>query len=79
MNFDFSEDQKLLQQTARDFLEEYSPLSVCREVLEEAGLTAVLARLGHRAAAVQRLPQELQSRIEPQRSSLHLTLFHVWD
>jgi acyl-CoA dehydrogenase len=34
MNFDFSEDQKLLQQTARDFLEEYSPLSVCREVLE---------------------------------------------
>ncbi len=34
MNFDFSEDQKLLQQTARDFLDEHSPLSVCREVLE---------------------------------------------
>ena len=34
MNFDFSEDQKLLQKTARDFLEEHSPLSVCREILE---------------------------------------------
>jgi alkylation response protein AidB-like acyl-CoA dehydrogenase len=34
MNFDFSEDQKLLQQTAKDFLDEYAPLSVCREVLE---------------------------------------------
>ena len=40
MNFDFSEDQKLLQQTARDFLEEYSPLSVCREVLESDQLYA---------------------------------------
>jgi acyl-CoA dehydrogenase len=34
MNFDFSDDQKLLQQTAKDFLDEHSPLSVCREVLE---------------------------------------------
>jgi alkylation response protein AidB-like acyl-CoA dehydrogenase len=34
MNFDFSEDQKLLQQTAKDFLEEHAPLTVCREVLE---------------------------------------------
>jgi acyl-CoA dehydrogenase len=34
MNFDFSEEQKLLQQTTRDFLAEHSPLSVCREVLE---------------------------------------------
>ena len=34
MNFDFSEDQKLLQKTTRDFLEDNSPLSVCREVLE---------------------------------------------
>ncbi|MEE8580142.1 MAG: acyl-CoA dehydrogenase family protein [Myxococcota bacterium] len=34
MNFDFSEDQKLLQQTAKDYLQEHSPLSVCREVLE---------------------------------------------
>jgi len=34
MNLDFSEDQKLLKQTARDYLEEYAPLTVCREVLE---------------------------------------------
>jgi len=34
MNLDFSEDQKLLQKTTRDFLAEHSPLSVCREVLE---------------------------------------------
>lgn len=34
MNFDFSEDQKLLQQTARDYLEANAPLSVCRRVLE---------------------------------------------
>ena len=34
MNFDFSEEQKLLQQTTRDFLAEHSPLSVCREILE---------------------------------------------
>ena len=34
MNFDFSEDQKLLQKTARDFLAEHSPLAVNRRVLE---------------------------------------------
>ncbi len=34
MNFDFSDDQKLLQQTARDYLAEHSPLTVCREILE---------------------------------------------
>ncbi|MGH7856576.1 MAG: acyl-CoA dehydrogenase family protein, partial [Candidatus Binatia bacterium] len=34
MNFDFSEDQKILQKTARDYLEENAPLAVCREVLE---------------------------------------------
>ena len=34
MNFDFSEDQKLLQKTARDFLEENASLAVCREVIE---------------------------------------------
>ncbi len=34
MNFDFSDDQKLLQQTARDFLEEQKSLEVCREVLQ---------------------------------------------
>ena len=34
MNFDFSEDQKLLQKAARDFLEDRSPLQVNRDVLE---------------------------------------------
>ena len=34
VNFDFSEDQKLLQQTAKDYLAEHSPLTVCREVFE---------------------------------------------
>jgi len=34
MNFDFSDDQKLLQQTARDYLADNAPLSVCREILE---------------------------------------------
>jgi alkylation response protein AidB-like acyl-CoA dehydrogenase len=34
MNFDFSDDQKLLQQTARDYLAEHAPLAVCREILE---------------------------------------------
>ncbi|MCS5635522.1 MAG: acyl-CoA/acyl-ACP dehydrogenase [Myxococcota bacterium] len=34
MNFDFSDDQKFLQQTARDYLAEHAPLSACREILE---------------------------------------------
>ncbi|HUI27706.1 MAG TPA: acyl-CoA dehydrogenase family protein [Candidatus Kryptonia bacterium] len=34
MNFDFSDDQKLLQKTAREYLTEHAPLSVCRAVLE---------------------------------------------
>jgi acyl-CoA dehydrogenase len=34
MNFDFSDDQKLLQQTARDYLAENAPLSACRAILE---------------------------------------------
>jgi alkylation response protein AidB-like acyl-CoA dehydrogenase len=34
MNFDFSEEQKLLQKTARDFLEDQAPLSVARAVME---------------------------------------------
>ncbi len=34
MNFDFSEDQKLLQKTVHDYLEENAPLAVTREVLE---------------------------------------------
>ncbi|MEM7253219.1 MAG: acyl-CoA dehydrogenase family protein [Pseudomonadota bacterium] len=34
MNFDFSDDQKLLQTATRDFLEDKSPLTVNRSVLE---------------------------------------------
>ena len=34
MNFDFSDDQTLLRKTARDFLTEHAPLSLCRAVLE---------------------------------------------
>ncbi|MFP6640058.1 MAG: acyl-CoA dehydrogenase family protein, partial [Myxococcota bacterium] len=34
MNFDFSEEQKLLQHTAREYLAENCPLTVCREILE---------------------------------------------
>lgn len=36
MNFDFSEDQKLLRKTAREFLDEHAPLSLCRAVLESS-------------------------------------------
>src|SRR4029453_13969004 len=34
MNFDFSEDQKFIQKTARDYLAEHADLGVCRAVLE---------------------------------------------
>jgi len=34
MNFDFSDDQKLLRKTAREYLTEHAALSVCRAVLE---------------------------------------------
>ncbi len=34
MNFDFSEEQKLLQHTAKEFLAEHSPLTLVRDVLE---------------------------------------------
>jgi len=57
MNFDFSDDQKLLQQTAKDFLDENAPLSVCREVLESdqpyaKSLWQGAAELGWLGAAV---------------------------
>ena len=57
MNLDFSEDQKLLQKTARDFLAEHSPLSVDREVLEKgshwnAGLWKAAAEMGWQGAAI---------------------------
>lgn len=37
MNFDFSEEQKLLQHTAREFLTEHSSLAHVREILEADG------------------------------------------
>jgi acyl-CoA dehydrogenase len=57
MNFDFSEDQKLLQKTARDFLTEHAPLLACRRVLEsehpmDAKLYARVAEMGWLGAAV---------------------------
>jgi len=57
MNFDFSEEQKLLQKTARDYLESNAPLSVCRAVLESkethsAELWKGAAEMGWLGAAV---------------------------
>jgi alkylation response protein AidB-like acyl-CoA dehydrogenase len=58
MNFDFSEDQRLLQKTARDFLAERSPLAANREVLESPskkyheGLWKGVAEMGWLGAAV---------------------------
>jgi alkylation response protein AidB-like acyl-CoA dehydrogenase len=57
MNFDFSEEQKLLQKTTRDYLDEHAPLSVCRQVLEsDASYSAELwkgaAEMGWLGAAV---------------------------
>jgi alkylation response protein AidB-like acyl-CoA dehydrogenase len=57
MNFDFSEDQRLLQQTARDFLEDQSPLQVNRDVLEggthyNPEIWAGVAEMGWLGAAV---------------------------
>ena len=62
MNFDFSEEQKLLQKTVRDYLEEHAPLQVNRDVLEsdtvthDAGLWAGAAEMGWLGAAA---PEEL--------------------
>jgi alkylation response protein AidB-like acyl-CoA dehydrogenase len=57
MNFDFSDEQKLLQQTARDYLAEHSPLSTCREILESdqayaAPLWKGAAEMGWQGAVV---------------------------
>ena len=38
MNFDFDEEQRLLQKTARDFLEERAPLARVREIFESDAL-----------------------------------------
>ncbi len=37
MNLEFSDDQKFVQQTARDYLQEHSGLEKCRAVLEAGG------------------------------------------
>jgi alkylation response protein AidB-like acyl-CoA dehydrogenase len=57
MNFDFSDEQKLLQQTARDFLAEHAPLSACREILESdqaysASLWKSAAEMGWQGAVI---------------------------
>jgi acyl-CoA dehydrogenase len=57
MNFDFSDDQKLLRKTAREFLEEHAPLSACRAVLEsDASYSETLwkgvSELGWQATAI---------------------------
>ena len=57
MNFDFSEEQKLLQKTARDYLEEHCPLESARAVLEGSGthseaLGKGVAEMGWLGAAV---------------------------
>src|SRR5262245_23544409 len=57
MNFDFSEDQKLLQKTARDFLVEHAPLQVNRDVLESGKewspeLWKGTAQMGWQGAAI---------------------------
>jgi alkylation response protein AidB-like acyl-CoA dehydrogenase len=57
MNFDFSEEQKLLQKTARDYLVEHSPLATARGVLESGGthdatLWKGVAEMGWLGAAV---------------------------
>lgn len=57
MNFDFSDEQKLLQQTARDYLAEHSPLSTCREILESdqayaASLWKGAAEMGWQGAVI---------------------------
>ncbi len=57
MNFDFTEDQKLLQKAARDFLDDRAPLSANRKVLEsDADLDPELwkgaAEMGWLGAAV---------------------------
>ncbi|NQZ97807.1 MAG: acyl-CoA/acyl-ACP dehydrogenase [Myxococcales bacterium] len=57
MNFDFSEEQKLLQQTARDYLEEHCQLDAARQVLESSApyasdLWKGVAEMGWLGAAI---------------------------
>ncbi|MFC0284784.1 acyl-CoA dehydrogenase family protein [Camelimonas abortus] len=57
MNFDFSDEQKQLRDSARKFLEKQSPVSVVRRVLEgdegyDVGLWKGLAEMGFTGAAI---------------------------
>ncbi len=57
MNFDFSDDQKMLGKTAREFLAEHAPLSLCRQVLESdasysEALWREVAQLGWLGSAI---------------------------
>ncbi|MBW2279591.1 MAG: acyl-CoA/acyl-ACP dehydrogenase [Deltaproteobacteria bacterium] len=57
MNFDFSEEQKLLKKTVQDFLTEQAPLAVNRAVLEsdavyDEGLWKSAAEMGWLGAAI---------------------------
>jgi len=57
MNFDFSDDQKLLKETAAGFLKENAPLALCRRVMESnepysAKLWKHAAQLGWQATAI---------------------------
>lgn len=61
MNLEFSEDQKFVQQTARDYLAQHAGLEVCRGVLEsdrsyDADLWKGVAEMGWLGTA---LPEEL--------------------
>jgi alkylation response protein AidB-like acyl-CoA dehydrogenase len=57
MNFDFSDDQKVLKQTAAAFLKEHAPLALCRTILESnesysAALWKRTAELGWQGTAI---------------------------
>ena len=57
MNFDFSDDQKMLKETAHGFLAEHAPLELCRTVLESdetfsAELWRKSAQLGWQGTAI---------------------------
>jgi len=57
MNFDFTDDQKLLKETAAAFLKDHAPLALCRNVLESdqaysAELWKQTAQLGWQATAI---------------------------
>jgi len=57
MNFDFSDDQKLLRKTARQFLDEHAPLSLCRAVFESDAVYSdtlwhSMAELGWQGTAI---------------------------